>query len=305
MYLLGHGNGLHTRPSCFELQDNLVHKNTKMIGTTLPHSIWLKEADDTLQTKDGKDVTVYELVVDSSDTAMLKAWAKHFREHYCLDSKIDKLRKGTGKSRAEYLRDLVFPDAKDDFGPATRSGDFAEILIADLLEGQLGYWVPRVRYLDKMVRNESPKGTDVLGFRFANGGPSEPSRKDVLIAFESKAQLRGTKMQDKLQDAVNDSVKDKFRIGESLNAIKRRLIDQDKDDEAERVERFQEGLAVPYVRKAGAAAVFCSSIFCAPNIAGTDCSKHENLDNLMLVVIHSKEFMKLVHALYERAAIEA
>ncbi len=271
----------------------------------LPHSNWLKKTAKKLQTIDGKKVTVYEFVVDSSDQAALKAWAKHFREHYCLDSKLDRLRKGTGKSRAEYLRDLVFPDANDSFGPATRSGDFAEILIADLLESELGYWVPRVRYADKMVRNESPKGTDVVGFKLAKGSPSQPSRKDVLIAFESKAQLSRSKSTDRLQDAVNDSMKDKFRIGESLNAIKRRLIDQDKDDEAERVERFQEGLAVPYVRASGAAALFCSSVYSPDAIAGTDCSAHENRDNLVLVVVHGKDLMKLVHALYKRAANEA
>ena len=272
------------------------------MATTLQHSAWFNRAAQKPRTRDGRDVIVYELVVDASDEAALMAWAKHFRQHYCLDCKIDKLRKGTGKSRKEYLRGLVFPDAKDDFGPATRSGDFAEILIADLIESHFGYWVPRIRYADKMVRNESPKGTDIIGFKLANGVPSKPSRKDALIAFESKAQLTGKKAKGRLQEAVNDSMKDEFRLGESLNAIKRRLIDQGKDKEAERVERFQEGLAVPYVREAGAAAVFCSSVYNMAQIASTDCSKHENLDKLMLIVVHAKEFMRLVHALYERAA---
>lgn len=275
------------------------------MGNKPPHVAWLKESAEKLTSNDGKEITVYELVVEKSNTAALTAWAKHFREHYCLDSKIDRLRHGTGKSRAEYLKDLVFPDAKDDFGPATRSGDFAEILIADLLDSHLGYWVPRIRYSDKMVRNESPKGTDVIGFRFAKGGPSQPSKKDALIAFESKAQLSGKKPKARLQDAVNDSEKDMFRIGESLNAIKRRLIDQGEDDEADRVERFQDGITTPYVRESGAAAVLCSSVFDVPTIGSTDCSAHENADNLKLVVVHAKEFMQLVHALYERAANEA
>lgn len=275
------------------------------MAVALPHSTWLKKGAKNLKSKDGRSIIIYELVVDAYDKSTLTTWAKHFRQHYCLDSKIDKLRKGTCKSRAEYLRDFVFPDEKDDFGPATRSGDFAEILIADLLESHLGYWVPRIRYADKMIRNESPKGTDVIGFKFANGGPSKPSRRDALIAFESKAQLTGKKAKGRLQDAVNDSVKDKFRISESLNAIKRRLIDQDKNEEAERVERFQEGLSVPYIRESGAAAVFCSSVYSVTTIATTDCSKHENTDNITLIVVHANEFMKLVHALYARAANEA
>lgn len=275
------------------------------MSAATPPSPWLSKVSGKFATGDGTAVTVYELSVDGSDEGALKAWAKRFREHYCLDAKLDRLRRGTGKSRADYLRDLVFPDAKDDFGPATRSGDFAEILIADLLEGRLGYWVPRVRYADKMVRNESPKGTDIVGFKFFRGEPSKPSNKDVLVTFESKAQMSGAKAKKRLQDAVNDSRKDKFRLGESLNAIKRRLIDQNKDDEADRVERFQEGLGVPYVLRSGAAAVLCSSLYDANNITGTDCSQHENLSNLDVVVVHGKGLMKLVHALYQRAANEA
>lgn len=270
------------------------------------HTDWLKPIKGKLKTADGIAVNVFELDIDHADDPALMEWAKHFREHYCLDSLIDRLRRGTNKSRAEYLTDLVFPDKSDDFGPATRSGDFAEILIADLLESQFGFWSPRTRYDDKLVRNESPKGTDVLGFKFAGIGPSEPSKKDTLISFESKAQLSGKKAKARLQDAVDDSTKDVYRISESLNAMKRRLIARQDDEAADRVERFQDGLEVPYIRMSGAAAIFCSSIYDAAHISKTtNCSEHENVDNLMLVVVHSKMLMKFVHALYERAANEA
>ena len=136
------------------------------MATKTSHTAWLKLTKSSLKTADGIAVTVFELDIDHDDGPTFANWARHFREHYCLDSQIDRLRKGTKKSRAEYLRDLVFPDKSDDFGPATRSGDFAEILIADLLESQFGFWTPRTRYDYKLVRNESPKGTDVLGFKF-------------------------------------------------------------------------------------------------------------------------------------------
>lgn len=270
------------------------------------HAGWLKPFKCELKTADGKDVKVFELDIDHNDSSVLTEWAKHFREHYCLDSQLDRLRRGTAKSRAEYLTDLVFPDESDDFGPATRSGDFAEILIADLLESQLGFWTPRTRYDDKLVRNESPKGTDVLGFKFGGADPSKPSNKDTLISFESKAQLSGKKAKKKLQEAVIDSAKDVYRISESLNAMKRRLIARHDDEDADRVERFQDGLKVPYIRMSGAAAVFCSSVYDEAFISKTtDCTAHENVDNLMLVVAHSEALMKFVHALYERAANEA
>lgn len=270
------------------------------------HTDWLKPIKGKLKTADGIAVKVFELDIDYGDNSTLADWAKHFREHYCLDRQIDRLRRGTKKSRAKYLTDLVFPDESDDFGPATRSGDFAEILIADLLESQFGFWTPRTRYDDKLVRNESPKGTDVLGLKFGGTGPSEPSKKDTLISFESKAQLSGTKAKARLQEAVVDSAKDVYRISESLNAMKRRLIARQDDEGADKVERFQDGLEVPYIRMSGAAAVFCSSVYDAAHISRTtDCSKHENVGNLMLVVVHSKTLMKFVHALYERAANEA
>src|SRR4051812_38471062 len=98
-----------------------------------PHTAWLKKTGAKIQTADGVAIAVYELDVDHADSPALTRWAKHFREHYCLDAQIDRLRKGTNKSRAQHLTDLVFPDKSEDFGPATRSGDFAEILIADLL----------------------------------------------------------------------------------------------------------------------------------------------------------------------------
>ncbi|CAI8900560.1 hypothetical protein EMIT0P253_30203 [Pseudomonas sp. IT-P253] len=163
------------------------------MSTTLPHAAWLKKADHKVTTSDGVSVDVFELQIELSAAPILSAWAKSFRQHYCLDAQIDRLRRGTGKSCAEYLTDMVFPDESHDFGPATRSGDFAEILIADLLERQFGFWAPRTRYDDKLVRNESPKGTDVLAFKFHGASPSKPSRKDVLVSFESKAQLSGKK----------------------------------------------------------------------------------------------------------------
>jgi len=271
------------------------------------HTDWLVKTGQKVKTADGKAVDIYELQVDTADAVTLKAWAKHFREHYCLDSQIDDLRDGTKKTRAQYLNDLVFPDKLPGLGPATRSGDFAEILIADLLEYQLGYWTPRTRYADKLTRNESPKGTDVLGFKFTNpSGYAKPSKKDELITFESKAQLSGRKYQGKLQEAVEHSTKDVYRMAESLNAMKRRLLSTGDAIGVERIKRFQDGMETPYSRVSGAAAILCSSVFDAKEIARkTDCSKHENLGNLMLVVVHSKALMGFVHALYERAASEA
>lgn len=174
-----------------------------------------------IKTKDGALAEVWE-VRFPTDTAILSQWADHFRKQYCLDCEIDDLRDGTGLSRRDYLTQMVFPDRENAPGPGIRSGDFAEILIADFVEYLLGYQVPRIRYDMKDVPNESTKGVDVLGFkiRSANFSPA-----DELITCEVKASLTSFgQTTNRLQDAINDSPKDICRCAYTLNAIKRRLL---------------------------------------------------------------------------------
>lgn len=109
------------------------------------HIAWLTAAAEKLQTADGRPIKVLHLD-HQPDDAVLSAWAKHFRSHYCDDAKIDELRGGTPFTRAQYLEQLKFPDSKAPPGPSIRSGDFAELLIADYLEFLLAYWVPRPKY---------------------------------------------------------------------------------------------------------------------------------------------------------------
>jgi len=154
------------------------------------HVEWLVDTGQRLTTSDDKEVEVWEFRHEE-DEEVLSAWAAHFRNQYCLDSDIDRLREGTGYTRAEYLNAIKFPDRKVAPGPSVRAGDFGEILVADYLAYTLGYWVPRWRYGDKTVRNESTKGTDILGFKFLKDGKVSP--KDTLAIFEAKAQFSGSK----------------------------------------------------------------------------------------------------------------
>lgn len=164
----------------------------------------------------GETCEVWELAVPN-DTTCLSEWANRFRQTYCSDSDIDILREGTGKSRAEYLLELVFPDKSTPPGPAIRSGDFAELLVSDYVEFVLGYWVPRGKYAEKGSRDESVKGVDIVGFQCPD--PRQPKTTDEMLAFEAKAQLSGGQYKNRLQVAVNDSDKDYLRAGETLAAM--------------------------------------------------------------------------------------
>jgi hypothetical protein len=272
-------------------------------ATLLPHVGWLKNTTKPLKTTCGKTVDVWELQ-HAPDKTVLAAWAKHFRNHYCADNEIDALRSGTGLTRAEYLKKIIFPDHSSAPGPSIRAGDFAEVLVADYVEYLLEFWVPRTRYDNKAARNVSTPGTDILGFAFKGKNGSE-SAKDTLLLFEAKAQFSGAKADPRLQDAVDGSIKDPLRKAESLNAIKRRFIQRNQAMEASKIERFQNKADRPYREEAGAAAVFSKDLLDISSISSTNCSKHPNHKHLRLIVISGELMMDLVHQLFESAANEA
>lgn len=274
-----------------------------------PHLDWLVDTGKKLTAACGTSVDVLELK-HTKDATTLSAWAKHFRNQYCSDDMIDILR---GKmSRKDYLENIKFP-SKTKPGPSIRSGDFAEILLADYLEWRLKFWVPRLRWSGKSARDESAKGCDVMGFHFAQDNGTNP--KDILAIIESKANLSATK-KNRLQDAVADSAKDDLRKGESLNALKQRFVEQRKDIEAGAVERFQDPADVPYQELRAAAAVFSTSSYDETIIQTTNATsikvkktkqmiKHPHHGKLRMIVVKGNDLMTLVHDLYQKAADEA
>jgi hypothetical protein len=250
----------------------------------------------------GATCEVWELEIPS-DAACLSDWASRFRQTYCPDSDLDILREGTGKSRAEYLLELVFPDKGAAPGPAIRAGDFAELLVSDFAEFMLGYWVPRGKYAEKGSRDESVKGVDIVGFKCPN--PEQPKSADEMLTFEVKAQLSGGKYSGRLQVAVNDSGKDYLRAGATLAAMKRRMHLAGQQEPMLVVQRFQNAVDRPYRLLSGAAAILSDGAFDADGIKETITAKHNNAGNLRLITVKGKDLMTLAHALYQRAADEA
>lgn len=266
------------------------------------HLKWLVDTGKRLKTADGKSVRIMELR-HTKDGSVLSAWAKHFRNQYCRDDQIDELCRGTNLSRAEYLRSIKFPDESAAPGPSIRAGDFGEVLVADYLEFALAYWLPRTRYDNKTVRNESTKGTDIIGFKIVAPGQDDP--KDVLALFEAKVQFTGDNAIGRLQAAIDGSAKDEIRKAESLNAIKQRFLDRGRSAEVQRVERFQNPEDRPYSEEYGGVALLSSSLLDKKDVGATTTATHPHSGKLTLIVIHGSDLMPLVHELYRRAADEA
>lgn len=267
-----------------------------------PHISWLHDTGERQITACGRQIEIWALAPEA-DEAVLSAWASHFRQHYISDEDLPAMIDGTGLSKADYLRTVLFPDACNTPGPSLRAGDFSEILLADYVEYLLGYWCPRVlRYQDRWNRNDSTKGCDIIGFKFATDAPHHPD--DELFIFESKSGMTKTP-RNRLQDAITDSVKDHLREAMTLNAMKQRMLVRGQQDHADRVKRFQNEAARPFKRINGAAAILDDAVFGATDLSHADASAHPNGGNLRLIVIRGPSLMKLVHALYERAANEA
>lgn len=219
------------------------------------------------------------------------------------------------KSRKDFLNDLKFPSTTPGLGPATRSGDFAEILIADYLEWKLGFWAPRVRWASKINRDSSPQGCDVLGLSVED--LNNFSIADRLIVFEVKASLSVGGSKTVLKKAVEHSAKDHLRLDESLNYVRQKMVDAEDAEKVALVNRFQSPVDAPYTEKYGAAAVFVAENYdenkiCevdTGNITGSqsadEAEEHPNKDALSIIVVKGDDMMNLVHELYRRAADEA
>lgn len=269
---------------------------------TTDHKIWLDDKNNQLTTSDGKLVSLLEFKPDFSDSHTMSKWAKHFRNHYCFDSEIDFFKTGTGLSRKDFLLKTKFPTQSRGFGPGIRAGDFGEILIADYLAFTLNHWVPRTRYGNKTIRDESTKGSDLIGFKIID---NSESIQDTLTMLEVKTQFSGNNNKPRLQDAINDSIKDELRKAESLNAMKQRLYDKGNSADAIRISRFQNPVDKPYTENYGAAALFSDSVYHENAITESSTATHPHNDKLFLIVIKGEDFMSIVNKLYNLAANEA
>lgn len=271
------------------------------------HIAWIDELKHvTYKTADSANVSIYELV-NQGDKKTISRWATHLRNHYELDEDIDKSRSGTNLSRKDYLLTLKFPDEKKGFGPAVRAGDFNEILFADFIEEKLDFIVPRVRYLLKENPNESPKGTDVIGFKLYD--KRKFSSMDELITFESKSLLSPKRGGNPFQNALTDSLKDvsddkQARLSYSLNAMKRKLNLHKQENYSKLVERFQDKNTFPYTSINGAGAVIDKSYWKEDFVlqSNADLTKRQKY---RFIIILGDSLMNLVNELYKRAADEA
>lgn len=262
--------------------------------------------DKELKTSHGKVIQVYKLNKEILDEKCMNEWALGLRNNYVEEQIIESLVRGTGLTKEEYLKNNIFPNPNNSLGAATMSGEFGEILVYDFINFVLMYYVTRTRYLEKINPDLPVSGTDVIGYMIDN--IEKPDIKDKLLVAEVKTRSSkdGKKItldENPLKSAILDSNKDKIRIGESLNAEKRRLIYRNRNQEVKIIERFQNKTDNPYNLNFFAVAVLDSYFYSEEFILNVINNMGNDISDKNILIIHSVELKKFLRSLYKRACI--
>lgn len=237
------------------------------------------------------------------DEAALDSWALHVRRHYIRDDELRKDCEMFDNTAKSYLQTFCIPTryGSDRLGPITRSGDFAEIIISDMLQFIEGFIVPRYKQIGRTNPNISDSGSDVIGYKVAD--PSLPRFDDRLVVVEVKSKLtRPVDLADTIKKAAKDSKKDgvddRFRVGLSLRAIAKKSRDvEDRITEAE-CRRFLRRAECPYILQRGSAAVV--SLDELGDLSELPIDSLGLSENERLIIVHGSKLMDLVHSIFDR-----
>lgn len=194
------------------------------------------EKDICLET--GSVVHCYCLDNNFEDST-LDEWALHIRRHYVSDGVLKAICT-PGINRKEFLSNRI-PVVTDKKGPATISGEFAEIFVSDFREFIQNEAVFRGRWTTKATPTSPIQGCDVLSFVISDKG-------DQLIITESKSQLSSTNY-GVLLNAVEDSDKDSTRIAKTLAFLAQQYAEKNEVDRLEKVQRFIKKAENPYIER--------------------------------------------------------
>lgn len=242
---------------------------------------------------------------DEIEAVMLKDWALHLRRHYVRDDELKRYCDGEACDVATVLKEAYIPDK-----PTTRSGDFGEILVSDILQFVEGYEVPRYKQVKRANRNMSDPGVDVVAYRISD--PIRCNSDDELITVEVKARVTPKKnlLSDAILDAEKSAQKDHTRIAMTLQMYKKRSSDVGDEKTKKEMIRLMTKSENPYKHVLAMAVVIgiddlraeaeemkkvYESEECDPETRKK--LRFETVDKVCIV--YKGESMNLIHAIYE------
>lgn len=229
------------------------------------------------------------------DDDSLNEWSTHIRRHYRRDKELQEALKGYPADLSRYLTDFVIPDA-----PEIRSGDFAEIVICDLLEFMENYAVSRYKHLDRADKNCSEHGSDVIAYRVTDS--QHPQSSDELLVVEVKSRASTTNLKQAIIDAGADSMRDKARLAMTLDYHRCRSKQYGDSANADAMARFLNRGEHP-----------CREIYAVGAIAGVkNVERHLGsaesktlglAEGASVYIVHKPKLMEMIHDLYRRCCL--
>lgn len=254
--------------------------------------------EDSVVFEDGVPLECYRLDYHIDD-AVFAEWALYLRQHYESDEELTESLSTTGLPVEEYLRKYVIPQKDDPFGSTSRSNDFTEIMVSDLLEFLHDYTVPRCKQNNRSGKTQSEHGTDILAYKYQTSY-KKPSKKDELLAVEVKSGIASDSYAP-IINAVNDSHKyDEVRHSLTLNYYRKKLRSMNKIKQANEIERFQKKSEYDYIITYIATGIISKETIADNIIAGIKGNDLQLRQNNKVFLVHGKKLMDLVHCIYER-----
>lgn len=246
-----------------------------------------KEENVSLQ---GVDTVCYRLDYELDETA-LDEWAIHLRRHYIRDDELAIESDGIGSSPAEYLEEYILPTEK-----RMRTGDFAEILVSDMLQFIEGYESPRYKHHGRTASNASERGVDVIAYPAFDPGNPLPSDELILTEVKSGA---GSTLREVLKQVGADCGKDEARRAMTLNYIRQRSLRAKDERTAREMSRFlSKGDHTYKSTFAGAATVGIGSLDGKLDDLTAEEFGVQGYDKLF--IIHAGKLMDLIERIYSR-----
>lgn len=228
----------------------------------------------------------------SIDESRLDSWALHVRRHYMRDGELSSYVGYYGLSIDDYLQTSVIPDI-----PLIRSGDFAEIIVSDLLQFVEGYEVPRYKQHARKDKNASEHGADVIAYKLNN--PDIPCSEDELLTVEVKSRCSSTDLKGGISEAAKDSPRDISRRAINLEYYSRCSLRDGDMRTAKEIRRFLDAGEHPFVSTFGmgiVAGVKDAKRHLAKFDAGSLCIEAGRA----VFIVHGTKLMNLVNEVYDR-----
>lgn len=248
---------------------------------------WLVEEEDVLI--DGAKVRCFRIEGNFDDNT-LRDWALHIRRHYVRDDELIDYASTYEIDARKHLREDCIPNV-----PQIRGGDFAEIVISDLIQFIEGYEVPRYKQHGREDKNSSEHGTDVVAYKVAD--PAKPNKNDELLAVEVKSRSSSTDLKGAITEAAKDSLKDRSRIAMTLAYYATRSLAAHDTRTSMELKRFLHASEHPFKETFAIGAV-AGIKDAARQLRGKSAFDLLINHNERVFIVHRARLMELVHRIY-------